>query len=163
MEKLAVKVKISDMAILKGEGLLVTIGLGSCVGIAIYDPENKVGGLAHILLPDSAQFKNRLHSFNPAKFADTAIPLLMEKMEKAGARKFLFRAKIAGGGQLFAFQKTGPSIGGKNVEAVKYFLNKYRIPIRGEDVGGDRGRTMRFDVNSGRVLITMVGESEKIL
>lgn len=163
MEKLMIKVKISDMAILKGEGVLVTVGLGSCVGIAIYDPENKIGGLAHILLPDSAQFKSRLNSFNPAKFADTAIPLLTEKMGKAGAKRLSLKAKIAGGGQLFAFQKAGSSIGEKNVQAVKYLLNKYKIPIRGEDVGGSKGRTMRFYVNSGRVVITTVGGSEKIL
>lgn len=158
-----IKVKISDLAILKGEGVLVTVGLGSCVGIALYDPESKIGGLAHILLPDSTQFKSSLNSFNPAKFADTAIPLLMEKMGKAGANRFSLKAKIAGGGQLFAFQKLGSSIGMKNVQAVKYYLNKYKIPIRGEDVGGFQGRTMRLYVNSGRVVINTVGGTEKIL
>lgn len=158
-----VKVKISDMAILKKEGTLVTVGLGSCVGIALYDQENKVGGLAHILLPDSSLFTSRLNSFNPAKFADTAIPFLTDEMEKAGAKKRLLKAKIAGGGQLFSFQKAGCSVGEKNVKAVKYLLNKYKIPIKGEDVGGSKGRTMKFYVNSGKVIISTVGGIEKIL
>ena len=134
MEIVTVKVKISDMAILREEGILVTVGLGSCVGIALYDPKNKVGGLAHILLPDSSLFRNRINSLNSAKFADTAIPLLVHEMVKAGAKRRFLKAKIAGGGHLFLFQKSGCSVGEKNVKAVKFLLNKYD-PIKGEDVG----------------------------
>lgn len=163
METVTVKVKISDMAVLREEGSLVTVGLGSCVGIAIYDPKNRVGGLAHILLPDSSQFRSRLNSFNPAKFADTAVPLLAEQMEKAGAERRFLKAKIAGGGQLFAFQKAGSSVGEKNIEAVRFILKKYNIPIKAEDVGGYHGRTMRFFVDSGKVIISMVKGLEIVL
>jgi chemotaxis protein CheD len=157
------KVKIADLAVLRDQGILITVGLGSCVGVALHDAENKVGGLAHILLSSSCQFGNRSNSFNPAKFADTAIPLLVEKMEKAGGRRIRFTAKIAGGSQLFTFQKTGISVGEKNIEAVRQTLKELEIPLRGEDVGGNFGRTMRFFIDSGKVVITTVGRGEKEL
>ncbi len=157
-------VKIADQAVLKTRGLLVTVGLGSCVGIALYDAERKIGGLAHVLLYYSKHFESGLNSFNPAKFADTAIPLLVRQMEKAGGRSKNFRAKIAGGSQLFNFRRTdNTSIGEKNVEAVRETLKKLEIPLRGEDVGGNFGRTMRFFVDSGKVLITAIGRGEKEL
>lgn len=158
-----VKVKIADLAVLKDEGLLMTVGLGSCVGIAIYDAGNKVGGLAHILLADSKQFQNRGSNFNPAKFADTAIPLMVEKMEEIGGNKSRFIAKIAGGSQLFSFQKARISVGEKNIESVRETLKQLRIPIQGEDVGGNYGRTLKFYVDTGRVVITTVGRGEKEL
>jgi len=112
MEDNTIKVKIADLAVKKNEGVIVTVGLGSCVGIALYDSVNKVGGLAHILLADS-KLQNKNESFNKAKFADTAIPLLIGKMESLGAERKNLRAKIAGGSQLFNFQKKGISIGEK--------------------------------------------------
>jgi len=159
-----VKIKIADLGVLKEKGTLITVGLGSCVGIALYDAENKVGGLSHILLSFSHQFAGRSNSFNPAKFADTAIPLLVEKMEKIGGKRSRFKAKIAGGSQLFVFNNSGgPSIGEKNVEAVREILKKMGIPLLAEDVGGNFGRTMRFFVDTGKVLITTVGRGEKEL
>ena len=158
------KVKIADLAVLKNQGLLLTVGLGSCVGIALYDPESRIGGLAHILLYYSKQFQNSSNSFNPAKFADTAIPLLVRKMENIGGRRKRFRAKIAGGSQLFNFRRTdGISIGERNIEAVRRTLKKMEIPLRAEDVGGNFGRTMRFFVDSGKVLISTIGKEEKEL
>lgn len=157
------KVKISDLAVVREQGILISVGLGSCVGIALYDSENKVGGLAHILLPDSNQFLNRLNSFNPAKFADTAVPLLIKEMSMIGGASSRLKAKIAGGGCIFAFKKGGISVGEKNVEAVRKILTQLRIPIRGEDVGGTHGRTMRFFVDSGKVIVSTVGKHEKEL
>jgi chemotaxis protein CheD len=158
------KVKIADLAVLRERGILLTVGLGSCVGIALHDAENKVGGLAHILLSCSCQFENRANSFNPAKFADTAIPLLVEEMEKQGGKRSRMRAKIAGGSQLFSYrQSNGVSIGERNIEAVRQTLKKLEIPIRGEDVGGNYGRTMRFFVETGKVVISTVGKGEKEL
>lgn len=159
-----VKVKIADLGVLREKGILITVGLGSCVGIALYDAENKVGGLSHILLSFSHQFENRTNSFNPAKFADTAIPLLVDKMEKIGGKRSRLKAKIAGGSQLFSFNHSlGPSIGEKNIEAVRETLKKLGIPLQAEDVGGNYGRTMRFFVDSGKVLISTVGRGEKEL
>ncbi|HHX77615.1 MAG TPA: chemotaxis protein CheD, partial [Firmicutes bacterium] len=109
------RVKIADFAVLKKEGLLITIGLGSCVGIAMFDPVARVAGLAHILLADSSQFAKR---DNLAKFADTAVPLTLEKMTSLGARHERIKAKIAGGSQLFSFKQNGESVGKRNVAAV---------------------------------------------
>jgi chemotaxis protein CheD len=155
-----VVVKIADMAVLKEKGLIITVGLGSCVGITLYDPLVKVGGLAHILLSDSRNFKNQ-NSFNHAKFADTAIPLLVKKIEGLGGNKNRLSAKIAGGSQLFSFQKTSFSIGEDNIFAVKKALQAINIPIKGEDVRGTHGRTMRFFIDSGKVIVSTVGKEEK--
>ncbi|MEW5919714.1 MAG: chemotaxis protein CheD [Bacillota bacterium] len=155
-----VKVKIADMAVLKDNGLIITVGLGSCVGICLYDEISRVGGLAHILLAESQQFKSRDGAVNKAKFADTAIPLLLEKMEKFGGKRSRLRSKIAGGSQLFVFKKTNISVGEKNVETVRRTLKKLNIPVVGEDVGGSHGRTMRLYIDSGRVTISTVGKGE---
>ena len=89
-----IKVGMADLSTAKEPDILTTLGLGSCVGIALYDPSTKVGGLAHIMLPDSKQIKN---NENKAKFADTAIEVLVQAMIKKGARKNRIVAKIAGG------------------------------------------------------------------
>lgn len=156
-----VKVKIADLAVLRDSGVIITVGLGSCVGIGLYDDSSKVGGLAHILLSESRQFQNKgAGNLNAAKFADTAIPALVEEMEKLGSRQGRLRAKIAGGSQLFSFNKAGASVGEKNIAAVRRTLNELKIPILGEDVGGNHGRTMRLFVDDGRVTISTVGKGE---
>lgn len=159
----AVKVKIADLAVLKESGMIITVGLGSCVGIGLYDDNSRVGGLAHILLADSAPFKNRDGALNAAKFADTAIPELIREMERYGGKCRRLQAKIAGGSQLFAFNKTGISVGEKNINAVRRTLKELNIPIVGEDVGGNHGRTMRLFIHNGRVTITTAGKGEIVL
>ncbi len=159
----AVKVKIADLAALKERGMIITVGLGSCVGIGLYDDNTKVGGLAHILLAESAPYKNRDGALNAAKFADTAIPELVRKMESLGGQCRRLQAKIAGGSQLFPFNKTGISVGEKNINAVRRTLKELNIPILGEDVGGNHGRTMRLFIHNGQVKITTVGKGEIIL
>lgn len=154
-----VHVKIADLAVLKKEGVLVTFGLGSCVGIALYDKHSRVGGLAHILLNDSTKFtRPSVNSVNPAKFADTAIPFLIKEMISAGAGKKNLVARIAGGASLFNFQNDSGNVGQKNIEAVKSALKKEGIRITDENVGGSCGRTMRLFVDSGEVTITTVGK-----
>jgi len=156
-----VRVKIADYAVLKGQGVIITVGLGSCVGIVLYDKRNKVGGLAHILLADSNNFNSRGNGFNPFKFADTAVPMLIEEMEKYGGTKGRMEAKVAGGSQLFNYNKTGEGIGAKNIQKVCEVLNEKGIHISGKDVGGNYGRTMQLFVDSGKVLISTVGKEEK--
>ena len=95
-----IKVGIADLNVVLDPGAIMTIGLGSCIGIALYDKTTKVAGLAHIMLPDSTQFKSNT---NPMKFADLAIPMLIEKMEKQGCNKRNIVAKIAGGASMFNF------------------------------------------------------------
>ncbi|MBC2581612.1 chemotaxis protein CheD [Clostridium sp. DJ247] len=156
MEIKEIKVGIADMNTASSPDKIITVGLGSCIGIAIYDKTKFLGGLAHIMLPDSTQFNN---VNNPLKFADLAIPLLIEKIEKIGGNRRTLKAKIAGGASMFNFSDKSMvmDIGNRNSIAVKNELKKYSIPIIAEDVGGNNGRTMIFDTSDGIVLIKTVG------
>jgi len=142
-------VGISDLNIGKGSDVLVTYALGSCVGICIYDPMTKVGGLSHIMLPSSTL--NNTGATNPMRFADTAIVMLIRKMEAAGAMRVRMKAKIAGGAQMFAAvgNNSLANIGARNVEAVKQVLARERIPIIAEDTGKNYGRTVHFSPGDG--------------
>ncbi len=151
-----IKVGIADLNLVLDPGTIMTIGLGSCIGIALYDRTLKVAGLAHIMLPDSTQFKSNT---NPMKFADLAIPLLIEKMEKQGCKKRNLTAKIAGGASMFNFSDKSiiSDIGKRNGEAVKKTLKDIDIPILAEETGGNKGRTMIFQANDGVVILKVVG------
>lgn len=152
-----VKVGIADLNLVLDPGTIMTIGLGSCIGIALYDKELKVAGLSHIMLPDSTQFKNVT---NPMKFADSAIPILVEKMQKQGCKKQNIIAKIAGGASMFNFSDKSiiSDIGKRNSEAVKKALNDVGIPIVSEDTGGNKGRTMILEASTGKVTLKIVGK-----
>lgn len=162
MDVKEIKVGIADMNTALSPDKIITVGLGSCIGIALYDNKMKIGGLAHIMLPDSTQFNN---VSNPLKFADLAIPLLLKDMEKIGARKINIRAKIAGGASMFNFtdSKMNMDIGNRNAISVKAVLNQISIPILNEDTGGNKGRTMIFDTQSGIVQIKTIGVGIKEL
>ena len=151
-----IKVGIADLNLVLDPGAIMTIGLGSCIGIALYDRTLKVAGLAHIMLPDSTQFKNNT---NPMKFADLAIPMLIEKMEEQGCKKRNLIAKIAGGASMFNFSDKSiiSDIGKRNGEAVKKTLKDKSIPIVAEETGGNKGRTMIFQANDGKVILKVVG------
>lgn len=152
-----VKVGIADLNLVVYPEKIMTIGLGSCIGIALYDKTLKVAGLAHIMLPDSTQFKNVTQ---PLKFADLAIPILIEKMLEKGCKKRDLVAKIAGGASMFNFSDKSmvSDIGSRNAEAVKKALAKEEIPILAENTGGNKGRTMILDSENGTVLLKIVGE-----
>ena len=152
-----IKVGIADLNIVLDPGAIMTIGLGSCIGIALYDAINKVAGLAHIMLPDSTQFKSNT---NPMKFADLAIPMLIDKMEKQGCNKRNLTAKIAGGASMFNFSDKSiiSDIGKRNGEAVKKTLKDEAIRIIAEETGGNKGRTMILQANDGRVVLKVVGQ-----
>lgn len=156
MDSKEIKVGIADLNITFSPNKLITVGLGSCIGIALYDNLQGVAGLAHIMLPDSTQFNN---VNNPYKFADLAIPILVEQMEKQGANKRSLKAKISGGASMFNFsdKKMIMDVGNRNSIAVKNALQKLSIPILAEDVGGNKGRTMILDAGNGMVYIRTVG------
>ncbi|QGU95044.1 chemotaxis protein CheD [Clostridium bovifaecis] len=151
-----IRVGIADLNTAAPPRKLITVGLGSCIGIAIYDPNSKIGGLAHIMLPDSTQFSN---ISNPMKFADLAIPMLLDKMQKQGAIKRNLKAKIAGGASMFNFSDKSMimDIGNRNSISVKKVLKELGIPVLSEDTGGNKGRTMIFDTANGVVQIKTVG------
>lgn len=139
-----VTVGISDLNLVLPPDVLVTFALGSCVGICLFDPNAKVAGLSHILLPTSQLVAGNA---TPMKFADTAIPMLVTKMAARGARPPMIKAKIAGGAQMFAAVGNASiaNIGARNIAAVKETLARMRIPVVAEDVGSNYGRTVYFN------------------
>lgn len=151
-----IKVGIADAAVATSPDRLVTIGLGSCIGIAFYDSMTKIGGLLHIMLPDSTQFAN---VNNPLKFADIGIIRVVDDLRKKGANVNRLTAKIAGGASMFNFSDKSMimDIGNRNAISVKATLLKMNIKIIGEDVGGSKGRTMIFNTSDGTVQIRTVG------
>ncbi|MBO6008062.1 MAG: chemotaxis protein CheD [Lachnospiraceae bacterium] len=156
-----IKVGMADLKTCLPPNGITTLGLGSCVGIALRDKNNKVGGLAHIMLPDSTVIANQT---NVAKFADTGIIELLKQMEKLGAVKRNVVAKIAGGATMFAMSsRTNLNVGERNVEAVKAKLKELGIPILAEDTGLNYGRTVIFYPETGDYVIKAVGKPEKVI
>lgn len=162
MEIMEYKVGIAELAVTPAPHRLITVGLGSCIGIAMYDKQKMLGGLLHIMLPDSKAFNN---INNAIKFADLALPILVEDMVKQGGNRRSFTAKIAGGASMFNFpdSKMIMDIGQRNIQAVKEKLKELSIPVLGEDVGGNKGRTMIFDTQNGIVQIRTIGMGVKEL
>ncbi len=155
-----IKVGMADFNICKAPDAITTLGLGSCVGVALYDQKRKIAGLAHIMLPDSTAVKN---NSNIAKFADTGIDACIDMMVKNGASRIGLTAKIAGGAQMFAFGSNNDMlrIGDRNVEAVKRKLRLLGIKILAEDTGNSYGRTVEFYPQTGEFLIKAVGKPRK--
>ena len=159
-----IKVGMADLKTCMSPNGVTTLGLGSCVGIAIRDPMTKIGGLAHVMLPDSTAIKNS--NLNIAKFADTGIVELVRQMEKLGAARSRMVAKIAGGATMFSFQggsSTMGQVGQRNVEASKAKLRELKIPILAEDTGANYGRTVVFYPETGELHIRAVGKSDSII
>lgn len=157
-----IKIGMADLNIAKSPNFLTTLGLGSCVGITLYDKINKIAGLAHIMLPSSKEIKNNQ---NVAKFADTGIDELIDLMIKAGANRTNLVAKIAGGSQMFNFNSNNDilKIGERNVIATKLKLKELNIKIISEDTGGNFGRTILLSSLDGSLHIRTIGHGEKII
>lgn len=157
-----IKVGMADLKVGRNPDSLISYGLGSCVGIALYDPQSKVGGLAHIMLPDSTQARA---TDNTAKFADTALPVLLEQTIRLGAVKSRMIAKIAGGSQMFNFAQATDvmRIGDRNVEAVREVLKSLSIRLVADDVGGNYGRTVELLLDTGVFVIKTVSKGDNRL
>ena len=158
-----IKVGMADLKTCVSPDGVTTLGLGSCVGIAIRDPGTKIGGLAHVMLPDSTAIRNSQQ--NIAKFADTGIEELVKQMEKLGAKRSRMVAKIAGGATMFNFQGRADmvQIGDRNVEASKAKLKQLNIPLLASDTGANYGRTVTFFPETGDFHIRAVGKAETII
>ncbi len=144
-------VGIAEIALSQSPQRLVAYGLGSCVGVTLYDAKNQTGGMAHVMLPSS-----KLHSTEapPGKYADTAMSHLLAEMLKTGSLLRYLEAKVIGGANMFAsLTQSSVPIGLRNVSAVRQILGEMGIPIVGEDVGGTHGRTVIFNLEDGRVEI----------
>lgn len=157
-----IQVGIAELKIAGQPERLITLGLGSCVGLTLYDPATRVGGLLHIMLPDSTQFSNVT---KPAKFADLGIPLLVSEIKRSGGRVANLQAKMAGGAQMFSGlnEKFVLNIGERNIIMARQTLKSLGIKIVAEEVGGNRGRTMILDTVSGQVFIRTVGSQLKVI
>ncbi|MBP1968078.1 chemotaxis protein CheD [Virgibacillus natechei] len=158
-----IKVGIADLNIVTVPDTIRTSGLGSCVGVVLYDSSRKIAGLAHILLPDSGL--TRQENINQYKYADTAIPVLIESLVKAGAAKRSLKAKLAGGAQMFSFTSSSniTRIGTRNSEAVHEKLQELKIPVVSSDLGGNSGRTIEFDPYTCELKIRKIKKQEKII
>ncbi len=157
-----VHVGMADMRAGKAPGTFTSLGIGSCVGIVLYQPRLKIGGMAHIMLPDIEMVKNKT---NRAKFANTAVPDLVELMEELGADRRFIRAKIMGGAHMFGFSESARifNIGARNVEKTKEVLRDLRIRLIAEDTGGTYGRSLYFDLDTGEVTVKTIAHGEKVL
>lgn len=157
-----VKVGMADLKTVRHPGGLTTLGLGSCIGVCLYDPATKITGMAHIMLPSSKAIKN---NSNEAKFADTAIVKLIAEMVSMGASNSRLVGKMAGGAQMFAFsgQNDMMRIGERNAAAVREMLNSYGIRILADDTGGNFGRSIEFYSEDGKLLIKTIGHGTKTL
>ena len=155
-----IKVGMADSNTTYSPGVLTTLGLGSCVGICLYDTSTKISGLVHIMLPDSKQIKNNV---NQSKFADTGIIKLLEDIIKMGAKRSKITSKIAGGSQMFNFNDSSDimRIGLRNVAATKDILKQLNIPLIAEDTGGNYGRTIELYSENGILLIKTIGRGTK--
>lgn len=155
-----ITIGIGDLKVCKAPDVLITYALGSCVGVCLLDPAVGVGGLSHIMLPES---NAQSAEATPMRFADTALPILIQQMERMGALKSRMKAKIAGGATMFATASDKFNIGERNVEAVKKFLSANRIPILAQDTGLDYGRTQLFYPATGAMEIRAAAKGNKIL
>jgi len=148
-------VRVADLRIGVADDVLVTVGLGSCVAIALYDAEARVGGLAHTLLPSPALARA---DSKPAKFPQSAVPRLLELMVADGAASGRITARLAGGASMFAALAPPGTVqmGERNLLAARQALVAHGIPLVGESVGGDFGRTVRLRVGNGQMEIRTV-------
>ena len=157
-----IRVKVADYAVGRDEQTLITIGLGSCVAIALYDPRTRIGGLAHTLLPSESMARDRS---NPAKFPASAVVTLLAEMARLGADARRVRAKLVGGASMFAnlLPAGGINIGDRNVAAARQALEASRVPVVAEDVGSDHGRSVHFHLDDGRVEVRSLKKGNRVL
>ncbi len=157
-----IKVGMADLQVAKAPDSLITLGLGSCIGLTLYDPVTKIGGMVHYMLPDSTQLKNNT---NIAKFGDTGIRELYNQMIKRGAAPRRMVAKIAGGAKMF--EVSGLSnvghVGERNAEQAKKMLKELQIPLVASDTGLNYGRTVTLDCETGEFFIKAVGKTNKTI
>ena len=157
-----IRVKVAECAVGRDEQTLITIGLGSCVAIVLYDSTVRVGGLAHTLLPDETMARDRT---NPAKFAASAVTLLLAEMTRLGADAKRIRAKLVGGASMFAnlLPAGGINIGDRNIAAARQALARNGIGIVAEDVGSDHGRSVHFHLDDGRVEVRSLKKGNRVI
>jgi chemotaxis protein CheD len=149
-------VRMGELAVSDEAGhTLISLGLGSCIGLALLDRRGGKAGLAHIVLPTSA---GHVPGKTAYKFADHAIPALIGQLAEMGAPRVRLHAMLVGGASMFGAPGSGTlEVGSRNAAAVRELLAAQRIPVVAEAVGGSRGRTIRVDVQTGGVTVREAG------
>ncbi len=157
-----VRVGMADYKLCRPPQKITTLGLGSCLGVVLYDNKTKICGMAHVMLPDSTQISK---NSNRMKFMDTCLPDMYEEMLRAGAIPEEMFAKIAGGAEMFTARSNQDmlNIGHHNIIAAKEILAGWGIPVVSEDVGGCCGRTIEFDTVTGELSIKTVGFGDSVI
>ena len=152
---------MADLCVLRAPVKLITLGLGSCIGLVVYDATAKVAGMAHIMLPNS---RGLMGSEKVGKFADTAVPRIIDDMLRLGALKNRIRAKLAGGAQMFSLPGMSAdflTVGAKNVSETMQRLRRMGIAIAAADTGGNKGRTIEFSTSSWMLKVKTLGKGIK--
>lgn len=154
-------VEVSSYYIAGNPTRLICLGLGSCLGIALYEPKAKIGGLAHAMLPRVHEGRNKS---NLAKYVDTSIILMVDEIIERGGKKKNIRAKIVGGSKMFSTMSDEiMDIGQRNINAARKTLKKEGIRIVGENVGGTCGRTIYFDLKTGKIEVRTTGKLKEVI
>lgn len=153
--KKKVIIGIGEWAVEKNPAILVTLGLGSCVGVCIRDPIARIGGMVHVMLPDSGGKATN----TPGKFADSGIDLIIEELLKMGGQRNRLEAKIAGGASMF---QSAMDIGSRNIDAVMKSLERNSVKLLAKDVGGNKARSIEYDIESGKLMIRKVKTGDAV-
>jgi len=154
-------VGMADLKVAKHPDTLTTLGLGSCVGITLFDRAKKIGGMAHCMLPTYKGFEGQ----NIAKFVDSAVIELINQLVRIGASRNALVAKIAGGAHMFGRTQNSDmlKIGERNAAAGLAILRQLSIPVQANDTGGSHGRTIELNIETGALRIKTVGAGEKFI
>lgn len=158
-----IHVGMADHVAVKETATLVTLGLGSCIGLVIYDPASKLAAMAHIMLPAKHDAPNVP---KPGKFADTAVPILLDELFKLGASKTILRAKMAGGAQMFNLpgkDNAVLAVGARNIEATTAMLKKHGIQLVASSTGGNRGRSIEYSTDTHKLIVKTLGAGSQEL
>lgn len=154
-----IEVKMGEGVITRAPHVISSLGLGSCVAVILYDTQRGIGGLAHIMLPDSRSLDG---TYSPYRYADTAIATLIQGLRDRGAARRHLVAKIAGGARMFAnYGKSDNGIGAQNIMTIKRIMKAERIRLIGQDTGGHHGRSIQFHLDSGKAIVTAIGKQAK--
>lgn len=155
-----IPVGMGELKVAKSPDVLAVYGVGSCVIISLYDPKTKIGGIVHVMLPDSSGIDKKL--LKPNKFADTSVPVLYDRLDAEGVYKSNLVAKLIGGSEMFPPTEDYKSnIGKQNIVAAKNALKKLALPLIAEDTGGNRGRSVEFELETGIMKLSILGEEMK--
>jgi chemotaxis protein CheD len=162
VERRVIEVNMANMSIAKAPHVLVTRGLGSCLGIALYDPTKKIGAMAHPMLPDIEKAKVKS---NPARFVNSVIDKMLEDLKKEGCLKKNLVVKLFGGAHMFSFiaQDSILNVGEKNIEMAKSIFRQLGLKITAEELRGNIGRTIELNLEDGKVRLKSITAGEKVV